>query len=74
MTFQSCSRKYRAISRPNPDEQPVVRMVFMDALLWVVGDVRKGGPPSPDVLTLKIQISFMEVQKWPRQVTPSPMS
>src|SRR5271163_5115479 len=31
--FQSRSRKYRAISRPNPDEHPVIRMVFMWALL-----------------------------------------
>jgi hypothetical protein len=46
----------------------------MDALLWVIGDIRKGGPPSSDVLPSKIQISFMEVQKWPRQVTPLPMS
>src|SRR5271170_2004185 len=32
-TFQSRSRKYRAISRPNPDEHPVIRMVFICALL-----------------------------------------
>src|SRR5271156_7163608 len=32
-TFQSRSRKDRAISSPNPDEHPVIRMVFMWALL-----------------------------------------
>lgn len=29
MTCQSRSRKWRAISRPKPDEQPVIRIVFM---------------------------------------------
>jgi hypothetical protein len=28
-TFQSRSRKYLAVSRPKPDEQPVIKMVFM---------------------------------------------
>jgi len=28
-TFQPRSRKRRAVSRPKPDEQPVMRMVFM---------------------------------------------
>jgi hypothetical protein len=28
-TFQSRARKYLAISRPKPDEQPVIRTVFM---------------------------------------------
>jgi hypothetical protein len=36
MTFQSRSRKYRAVARPKPEEQPVISTVFMGRFHWVV--------------------------------------
>src|ERR1700722_4340439 len=52
MTFHSRSRKYRAVSRPNPDEHPVIRMVFIGGLLGL--RYRNDKAPQPDLLQSEV--------------------
>src|SRR5208282_2095849 len=49
MTFQSRSRKYRAVSRPNPDEHPVIRATGLSCTIISLYCIIRNNVPAVSV-------------------------
>src|SRR5271167_1258027 len=63
-TFHSRSRKYRAVSRPNPDEHPVIKIVFIRAPVAGGFQHPEATASKPDVLRQEVRISLAGVRLW----------
>jgi hypothetical protein len=55
MTRHSFSRKYFAVARPNPDEPPVIKTVFIEALCAVVKEDESDRVSVSDLLRYIVQ-------------------